>query len=431
MVEAGRTRQFLPRRRHQSGVALVLVLLVLAALTMSAVGLTVSVQGGLKGAGRDYLWVACLDIADAQNSAMLGQLRSTAQSFSAQGRFFPETAQSLGAGTVTLGKLPFTWSATARGRDASLAKSLSEQQIDLTSSCTAPDSTVHVDVRTTGHLGRGTLWPDAVCGCSSVTFQGNAGTDSYHSPSGPYEKQTPGDDGNIASDGSITLKGRAEIRGSVAAYTSIAATATTKVTGGSVSGGSNAIGGGQSNVSPRPTPCHDTCGMYDVEAAVASASKVNDDGELGDCRPYVTGTALALKGTSSCTLPPGTYYFTDLSLKGNASLSVSGPTTIYVHGGAVDLGGHGTVNGSEHATWLRIITDTKDVVTYLGSSAFSGFLYAPNTTITYAGTSDVYGALVGDNVIFKGSSMVHYDTAATSFGYIPSGNFALSAWSAG
>lgn len=421
----------MPMQRHQSGVALVLVLLVLAALTMSAVGLTVSVQRGLQGAGRDYLWVACLNIADAQNSAMLGQLTSTAQSYSSQGRFFPETAQALGAGTVTLGKLPFTWAATAKGRDASLAKSLSEQQIDLTSSCTAPDSTVHVDVRTTGHLGRGTLWPDAVCGCSSVTFQGNAGTDSYHSPSGPYEKQTPGDDGNVASDGSITLKGHADIQGSVAAYGSIAAGAATKVRGGSTAGGSNAIAGGKSNASPRPAPCQDTCGMYDVEGAVASASKVNDDAELGDCRTYVTGTVLAMKGTSSCTLPPGTYYFTDLSLKGNASLSVSGPTTIYVHGGAVDLGGHGTVNGSEHASWLRIITDTTDVVTYLGSSAFSGFLYAPNTTITYAGTSDVYGALVGRDVVFKGNAMIHYDTAATSFGYIPSGSFELGAWSAG
>ncbi|MBK7972696.1 MAG: hypothetical protein IPK07_05245 [Deltaproteobacteria bacterium] len=92
---------------------------------------------------------------------------------------------------------------------------------------------------------------------------------------------------------------------------------------------------------------------------------------------------------------------------------------------------HGTVNGSEHASWLRTVTDTKDLVTYLGSSGFSGFLYAPDTTATFAGSSDVYGELVGRDVILEGSAMVHYDAAATSFGYIPDGRFEVEAWSAG
>ncbi|HRI17787.1 MAG TPA: hypothetical protein PL196_04610, partial [Burkholderiaceae bacterium] len=116
MIRPPAARHFLPSERGEKGVALVLVLLVLAALTMGAVGLAASAQRNLKGTGRDYLWVACLNIADAQNSAMVGQLTSSAREYSAQGRFFPETVQTIGSGTVLLGRLPFTWAATAKGR---------------------------------------------------------------------------------------------------------------------------------------------------------------------------------------------------------------------------------------------------------------------------------------------------------------------------
>ena len=58
------------------------------------------------------------------------------------------------------------------------------------------------------------------------------------------------------------------------------------------------------------------------------------------------GKIIAARGKKTVTIPPGTYFFTDVKVTGGAILNVTGPTVIYLTG---DNGA--SAEGTIHGAW--------------------------------------------------------------------------------
>ena len=150
-----------------------------------------------------------------------------------------------------------------------------------------------------------------------------------------------------------------------------------------------------------------------------------------------------LPGGKTVTLSPGT--FCNKTWSGNIVLD---PGVYILRGGQIKLGGNGSLSGSGVTIFLmegaQFTANANDVVTlspptsgpYAGvtlyqdhgnnsaltinggaGSTLSGFVYAPDAPITYAGNSDMSGQgncirLVGDSVTMTGNSAVSSDCSA-------------------
>jgi hypothetical protein len=108
-------------------------------------------------------------------------------------------------------------------------------------------------------------------------------------------------------------------------------------------------------------------------------------------------------------IPSGNYYFNDLRITGQSTLTVAGPTVICLTGD-LDTSGGDVINSTEDPTNLQIyMTGGSAVLT--ASVDWYGLLYAPNTIVTVNGTGDIYGAIVGQEVEVAGTSDIHFDTS--------------------
>ena len=115
-----------------------------------------------------------------------------------------------------------------------------------------------------------------------------------------------------------------------------------------------------------------------------------------------------LNGGAVYTIPPGTYYFNNMKLVGGSVLNIVGKTTIYLTGDLDRPGGAIVKNSTMLASNLSILM-TGGTASISSDGVFYGVIYAPNTPITYSGTADYFGALVGKSITINGDATAHYD----------------------
>ena len=116
-----------------------------------------------------------------------------------------------------------------------------------------------------------------------------------------------------------------------------------------------------------------------------------------------------------------------INLDSNASLKV------WVQGN-ISLTGQSIVNGSGLAANLQIYgvspTDGSIPTVYIaGQGNFIGVVDAPEYNVTYAGTGDVMGAVIGRTVTIQGNGSLHYDQALASLiTSLEPPSYAFAAW---
>jgi hypothetical protein len=115
-----------------------------------------------------------------------------------------------------------------------------------------------------------------------------------------------------------------------------------------------------------------------------------------------------LDGNKTITLPPGTYYFNNFTLEGQATFNISGPTTIYLTGDMARAGGAVVNNNTRIPANLKFLM-TGGKVTVTSNNKFYGVIYAPNSAVTIDGDADLYGAVVGNTLKLTGTGSGHYD----------------------
>ena len=258
-------------------------------------------------------------------------------------------------------------------------------------------NTTDVTATAIGFGDRGLCGP--FIGIEGVTVSGGLTTDSFDSWDGSYDPVTAGDKGSLCSDGDITVGGNAVINGDVRAGEGDIVT----VNGSSVDI-SGQIGNRETSLSLPP-----------VDATAASL--INDNLGLPTYKPPMSGwikplnlgtNDFTLLGGAAYTLPPGTYYFHDMKLVGGSILNITGKTTIYLTGNLDRQGGAIVTNQTQLASNLTI-NMTGGTAQISSDGDFYGVIYAPNTDITYSGTADYYGAMVGKTLTIVGDAIGHYD----------------------
>lgn len=245
------------------------------------------------------------------------------------------------------------------------------------------------------------LFNNGVFGYNSVRLSGNALVDSYDSTSGPYSELTAGNDADVGTNGAMTFLENSQVNGDIFVGPN-----------GSVSG---------------DIPTHVNGEDY------YTASDV----ELGNLPDYGGLILLSSEGNkiyggqTIFTLPSGQYRYESLTVEGQASVTISSHSRIYIHndfsiaGQAVVItnedvevyimgngifAGQGIVNSTGEAKNLEIYgVGSGTTLSYTGQNDFYGTIFAPYSSIYMAGDADVFGAIVGKDVELAGNIKFHYD----------------------
>ena len=243
-----------------------------------------------------------------------------------------------------------------------------------------------------------TAWSDhGICGpfvgIEWLDVGGGAITDSFDSFEGSYNPATAGDRGSICSDGPIKVAGGPVVNGDALAGEDDVV---------DIAGDSIVTG----YVGNRITPLN----LPPVDASYAADH--NDNDQLpplpdGDDAIDKHGR-FRLNSGDVYDLPPGTYYFDEVTLNGGSTLNFYGPTTIYVTGTFTRAGGSWVNNNTQLARNLQILS-TGGTIDITSDNDFYGVIYAPQSRVTLNGDADLFGAIVGNTLKCNGSGMAHYD----------------------
>ena len=232
----------------------------------------------------------------------------------------------------------------------------------------------------------------AIGSVGSVTVSGNVFVDSYDSNDGPYNPAAGGSNGDISGGGPVSVGGSAVINGDV--------------TGSQVdtSGGATVTGEASESRRSIDYPAVDTS-----EISIANDNDTLPLYQQGNnmVSPLDGDRNFNLSGGVTYALPAGNYFFNDLGLQGQSTITIAGPTTIYLTGDLSTAGGQ-LINSTGDPKQLLIFM-TNGTATINASVDWFAMLYAPNTDVNLSGTSDFFGALVGGTVSASGSGDLHFD----------------------
>ena len=233
-------------------------------------------------------------------------------------------------------------------------------------------------------------------GIDSITVPGTPITDSYDSSAGAYDPSTGGDEAGLCSDGPITISGNAVVNGSARSGMGYDVT---------LNGGATVTGSVGSRLRPLELP------LVDASAAAAANNNANVPLIPRGNSPYSpidNQGNFSLGGNETYTLPPGTYYFNDFTLTGQAELNIVGHTVIYLTGDLRRAGGV-TVNNTTQVPSNLQFQMTGGTAVVNSTNDFYGTIYAPNTDVTISGSADLFGVVVGKTLNVGGTGDVHYD----------------------
>ena len=257
----------------------------------------------------------------------------------------------------------------------------------------------------------------AVFGDQGVRMNGNIHTDSYDSRLGPYNTNSQNGPINHGQHGDV---------------------------------GTNSTQGANAN----ETPAVDLIGnSYQIEGKILVGPGVADPTQVvdGENASHITGDPMVVSASATFPMPPvtvpaalqsscadlslsgngasvslpptggplhnGTYCYHNVSLKGGATLTSSGPVTIYVTGTLTATGNSTTIGSSgapKHMLFLmkpdsQALLQNDEEGSLGGHTRFYGGIYGPQADIDVFGNAEVFGSIVAHSVQVQGSAQVHYD----------------------
>lgn len=245
-------------------------------------------------------------------------------------------------------------------------------------------------------------------GDQQVSVSGSAQTDSYDSRLGAYQDNPnePGynktQDGNVGtnstSSGGITVSGSIFIEGQVAVGPGVDVS----------NPGSVITGYDPAFITGDPKVVSETQTFPMPAVSVPPGMLCIDEA--------LNGGTTTLSQTGG-TFGDGVYCYHDLTIQGNATLTASGPVTVYFTGQLIAKGNSTIGVPSSPKDMLVLMTPASAAVLeeeeeegqITGSAVFYGAMYGPEATITITGSADVYGAIIADRISVTGSAAVHYD----------------------
>jgi hypothetical protein len=232
-----------------------------------------------------------------------------------------------------------------------------------------------------------------IWGLEGVKVTGSVLTNSYNSDDGPYSADTAGENGDICSGRNITVNGSVEVDGDVMCGFGYEVT---------TNGNPEITGLTTANTGPITAPTVD----------FGNIKSVNDDTLIGQTTagksPWKgAGWNLYINANDNLNVPPGKYYMDSITMHSGSTLTVTGPTTVYV-GGNVAASGGGVINKTADPGDFSIIAAGTSFEIG-GSYDFYGSVLAPNADVKLHGDSQFYGGVIGKTVTLLGNFEVHVD----------------------
>jgi len=232
--------------------------------------------------------------------------------------------------------------------------------------------------------------PYGIIGLSYIKMSGGTNTS--------YSSASSGGTGNakIASNGGISLSGGATIDGN--AYAGIGQTISTS--------GSSAVTGVKSNLTTTLSYPSATAGRY-----ATTNSNSNIPGAFLD-----SSRNFSLGGSSTLTLPAGSYYVNNFNMSGGGILDFSGPVTFYVTG-TFNLSGGATINTyNDIPDNFQIKVCGSNAVTLSNGPQVYCALYCPQSALKMTGSTSIIGGVVAASIDMTGGASTVIDIVSTANG---------------
>lgn len=224
---------------------------------------------------------------------------------------------------------------------------------------------------------------------------GSIRTDSYDATTGLYDPATAGENGDLCSGQGLTINGSVELHGD--AMSGFGYEVTVNGSSGTITGLTSA----------------NYLGVTAPEVNFGSVQTVNDNATIGltdgGYSPWKgDGWHLDIQGNQNLTLTGGTYYFDSVKLGGGSTITIAGPSKVYVSG-SIDATGGAFVNEGQNPADFEIISAGSSVK-ISGGTGFFGSILAPYADVVLSG-NDVgfFGGVVGKTVDLKGDISFHVD----------------------
>ena len=236
-----------------------------------------------------------------------------------------------------------------------------------------------------------------IIGLAKVTMSGSSHTDSYRSENGAYNSATANQNGHVCSNGDITMSGSAAIYGN-----------------GHPGPGQKVKSSSSIGVSGNSDPLEQKLSFPPADPGNASSVNNNKSIPISDLgkQPLNSKGQFTLSGGDGVALPPGTYYFSSMTLSGGSIIRIGGPTKIFVTGNCSLSGG--SVANLAFLPKNFELYPMGSTCTISGDSAFYGVVYGPTAKIDRSGDSDFYGSIVGGELVLSGSGGIHADESLDS-----------------
>jgi hypothetical protein len=302
---------------------------------------------------------------------------------------------------------------------------------------------VRVKTRTQG------LFTKAMVAKGTITFNGQASTDSFrsddpnYSTDGQYDPAKWKDNGDVASNGVITNAVSAGGNVKIYGHVSTGPKGTVGFTGGAVAGSKDFVDSGTNsgvqagwcnddmNVTfPDPPPQTFTGRFAIPQNQIYNGT--NYDYLMGSGRYYSCGVSMSSSKRLMVTGKADLYVQGDFKMSGQSSIVIApGASLTLWAGGGIAFAGQGVYNETGNAANCVVygLPSCKSI-TMGGNAAFIGVFYAPYAALdlTGGGTDpvDFIGASITSTVKMGGHYKFHYDETLADRG--PIKGFTVTGW---
>ncbi len=259
-------------------------------------------------------------------------------------------------------------------------------------------------------------------GCGALTFGGTSDVDSYDSqaPLVGGIPVTARSTGNVGTNGNLGESGNAHIWGTLS---------TPRIGVGACSAGNvDALSSsGHASVCPDNPTCDPQKMLLKLPQAVVLPTPTVPTGVPtstynGNNQTLHNGASVGnvtIDSHATLTLcDPGatcTINVNSINLAGQATIAIAAGATVTLNvvgqgvSTPIDLTGGSTVNASFDPSHFQILYAGTNQVYLGGNSALTAMVYMPNAPVELRGTSDFYGAIVASTLDVSGNAPIHYD----------------------
>ena len=284
-------------------------------------------------------------------------------------------------------------------------------------------------------------------GCGAITMGGNAGTGSYDSAVGPATAQSGG---NLGTNGNLAISGSVDVFGSLSSPRAGVGTCDEgNVTALTMGGGVNPPAAGTIPLPqpitfpppalPSPMPPTGAMSGAGICLNVLLPALCSVSGGTVTIDPM--GTTVRLGNVSGNLVLKGGSYSINSMGAGDVTLATSATGTqgVVINlagkngvGGnmatVMDMGGNNFTNPSMEASKLQILYAGTGILNMRGGSASAMMVYAPNAHVITHGNADIYGSILTNRLTTSGNTRFFYDRRLSST-FFTMGNFVMSSFS--